>query len=61
MRNKTTTDALELLMPPEEIVLFSRLSAQALYYMERDALKHKFIIIEERAGSMEANQRRTKG
>jgi DNA primase len=48
-------DALELLMPPEEIVLFSRLSAQALYYMERDALRHKFIIIEERAGSMEAD------
>ncbi|HEV2718496.1 MAG TPA: CHC2 zinc finger domain-containing protein [Thermoanaerobaculia bacterium] len=48
-------DTLELLMPPEEMILFSRLSAQALYYMERDALQHKFIVVEERTGSMEAD------
>ena len=48
-------DALELLIPPEEMILFSRLSAQALYYMERDALKHKFIVVEERAGSVDAD------
>jgi DNA primase len=48
-------DALELLVPPEEMILFSRVSAQALYYMERDALRHKFIVVEERAGSIEAD------
>jgi DNA primase len=48
-------DVLELMIPPEEMILFSRLSAQALYYMERDALQHKFVVIEERAGSMEAD------
>ena len=48
-------DVLELMIPPEEMILFSRLSAQALYYMERDALQHKFVVVEERAGSMEAD------
>ncbi len=48
-------DVLELLIPPEEMILFSRLSAQALYYMERDSLRHKFIVVEERAGSIEAD------
>ena len=48
-------DTLELLMPPEEMILFSRLSAQALYYMERDALCHKFIVVEERTGSVDAD------
>src|SRR5581483_7963728 len=48
-------DVLELLAPPEEVILFSRLSAQALYYMDRDALRHRFIIVEERAGSLDAD------
>jgi hypothetical protein len=48
-------DVLELLTPPEEVFLFSRLSAQSLYWMERDALRHKFIVIEERAGSADAD------
>jgi DNA primase catalytic core len=48
-------DVLELLVPPEEVILFSRLSAQALYYMDRDALRHRFIIVEERAGSLDAD------
>lgn len=48
-------DVLEMLTPPEEVILFSRLTPQALYYMERDALVRKFILIEERAGSMDAD------
>ena len=48
-------DVLETLTPPEEVILFSRLTPQALYYMERDALSRKFILIEERAGSMDAD------
>lgn len=48
-------DVLETLTPPEDVILFSRLTPQALYYMERDALVKKFILIEERAGSMDAD------
>lgn len=48
-------DALEMLTPPEDVILFSRLTSQALYYMDRDALVRKFILIEERAGSMDAD------
>jgi DNA primase catalytic core len=48
-------DVLETLTPPEDVILFSRLTPQALYYMDRDALVRKFILIEERAGSMDAD------
>ncbi|MGH3087521.1 MAG: DNA primase, partial [Rubrobacteraceae bacterium] len=48
-------DILETLTPPEDVILFSRLTPQALYYMDRDALVRKFILIEERAGSMDAD------
>jgi DNA primase catalytic core len=48
-------DVLETLTPPEDVILFSRLTSQALYYMDRDALARKFILIEERAGSMDAD------
>jgi DNA primase catalytic core len=48
-------DVLEKLTPPEAMYVFSRLSAQSLYWMERDALQHKFIVIEERAGSADAD------
>ena len=42
------------LMPPEDVHYFSRLTPQALYYMEPDALKHKLLIVDERNGSEEA-------
>lgn len=42
------------LMPPEEVHYFSRLTPQALYYLEADALKHKLLIVDERDGSEEA-------
>ena len=43
------------LMPEEDIFLLSRLSTQGLYYMPRDALSHKLLIIDERRGSEEAD------
>jgi DNA primase len=49
------TDLVESLTPPEDVVLFSRLSPQALYWMERDALKRRLLILEERAGALEAD------
>lgn len=49
------TELVEVLTPPEEVVLFSRLSPQALYWMERDALCRKLLIIEERVGAEAAD------
>jgi hypothetical protein len=43
--------ALERLAPPEEVVFWSRLTPQALYYVDRDFLKRKLVVIEEREGS----------
>lgn len=48
-------EAVEQLCPPEDVVLYSRVTPQALYYMDRDALRHKLLIIEERAGRGEAD------
>jgi DNA primase len=42
------------LMPPEQVHYFSRLTPQALYYLERDALTHKLLIVDERDGSEES-------
>jgi DNA primase len=43
-------ETVQELTPPEEVEFFSRITPQALYYMERDALKRKLLIIEERTG-----------
>jgi DNA primase catalytic core len=43
-------ETIQELTPPEEVEFFSRITPQALYYMERDALKRKLLIIEERTG-----------
>jgi len=48
-------ELVESLTPPEEVILFSRLSPQALGYMEKDFLKNKLLIIEERKGSESAD------
>ena len=45
----------ETLTPPENVQMFSRLTPQALYYLESDALSHKLVIIEERSGSEQAD------
>jgi len=46
------SDSIEKLTPPEDIVYLSTLTPKALYYMDKDYLKHKFVIIEEREGSI---------
>jgi DNA primase len=43
------------LVPPEDVEFYSRITPQALYYMDRDALKRKLLIIEERAGGESAD------
>ena len=48
-------DALEALTPEEDFFSLSSLTAQALFYMPKDKLVRKFILIEERAGSIEAD------
>lgn len=49
------TEVIEKLTPPEDVVLFTRLTPQSLYYTEPGFLDHKLIMIEERNGSMEAD------
>lgn len=48
-------DTIERLTPPEDVLLFSRLTPQALFYMERRALSHRLVMIEERQGSAAAD------
>jgi DNA primase len=43
-------EKIQELTPPEDVEFFSRITPQALYYMEPDALKRKLLIIEERTG-----------
>jgi energy-coupling factor transporter ATP-binding protein EcfA2 len=45
----------ETLTPPENVYMLSRITPQALYYMDSDALAHKLVIIEERSGSEQAD------
>ncbi len=47
-------ELIELLTPPEEVILYSRLSTQALVYVPKDFLKRKLLIIEERKGAEDA-------
>jgi DNA primase len=42
------------LMPPEDVHYFSRLTPQALYYLEPEELKQKLLIVDERDGSEES-------
>ena len=42
------------MMPPEDVIKLTGVSPKALYYMEPDALKHKFLAIDERAGMEDA-------
>ena len=43
-------EKIQELTPPEDVEFYSRITPQALYYMDRDALKRKLLIIEERTG-----------
>ena len=49
------TEVIEKLTPPEDVVLFTRLTPQSLYYTEPGFLDKKLVIVEERYGSMEAD------
>jgi len=49
------TEVIERLTPPEDVVLFTRLTPQSLYYVEPGFLDRKLVIVEERYGSMEAD------
>lgn len=48
------TELVEQLTPPEDVLLYSRLTPQALYYMSHD-LKGLLLILEERAGGESAD------
>jgi hypothetical protein len=50
----TLAEVVEALTPPENVVLYTRLTAQSLAYMAKDALKRKLLIIEEREGAAAA-------
>jgi DNA primase catalytic core len=49
------TVVIEWLIPPEDVVLFTRVTPQSLYYVEPGFLDRKLVIIEERNGSLEAD------
>jgi len=48
-------ELLEWLCPPEGVVLFTRLTAQSLYYVAPGYLDHKLVLVEERYGSQDAD------
>lgn len=50
----TLAEAIALLAPPEELLRFTRLTAQTLYYQKPDALAHKLVLVEEAEGVEEA-------
>lgn len=50
----TLTDVIEQLTPPEDVLSFTRITAQALQYMAQTMLQGKLIIVEERAGAESA-------
>ena len=50
----TLTELVELLAPPEDVLLYSRFTPQALFYMSHD-LKGLILILEERAGGEAAD------
>lgn len=41
-------------IPPEDLVRYTRITGQALFYQEEDALKHKVLAIDEEGGASEA-------
>jgi DNA primase len=47
-------DAITRLVPAEDLRKYTRVTGQALFYSEEDALKHKLVAIEESAGAEEA-------
>jgi hypothetical protein len=50
----TLSEAIAALAPPEEVLRFTRLTAQTLYYQKPDSLRHKMVVIEEEKGVEDA-------
>lgn len=48
-------DTVERMTPPEDVLMYSRMTQYSIYYAKRDRFKHKLLILEERAGSEEAD------
>lgn len=48
-------DKLALLLPPEAVEYLSRLTSSALYYAGPDALRHRLVIVDEQAGTSDAD------
>lgn len=47
-------EAVEALLPKEQVVSLARLTAQSLYYMGQDALRHRLVLVDELEGQLEA-------
>ena len=47
----TLTDLVEQLTPPEDVLFFTRITAQALTYLAEGTLQGKLLIVEERTGA----------
>ncbi len=50
----TLAEAAAMLAPPEEVLRFTRLTPQTLYYQKPNALAHKLLLVEEDKGVEEA-------
>jgi hypothetical protein len=50
----TLAEAVAALAPPEDVLRFTRLTAQTLYYQKPDALAHKLVLVEEAEGVEDA-------
>jgi hypothetical protein len=50
----TLSEAISAMAPPEDVLRFTRLTAQTLYYQKPDSLKHKMVVIEEEKGVEDA-------
>jgi len=50
----TLSEAVAALGPEEDVVRFTRLTAQTLYYQKPDSLRHKLVVIEEEKGVEDA-------
>lgn len=50
----TMQDRLCELVPPEDLIKYTRITGQALFYKEPDALVHKLLAIDEEEGAAEA-------
>lgn len=48
-------DAILNFVPPEDVVRYTRLTGQALFYKGKDSLKNKILAIEEDVGARDAN------